>query len=223
MTMGDITRRKFVTTVAGAGAAMTIVPRHVLGHGIQAPERHRQHRGRRLRAWGQQRAGADEPEPRRLLRRARLEHGGSHQALRDRRGGLRRPPRSAAAAARRSRSRPRRSRKPTRAGRRRTAATMRKPVRRPEPAEAEEVPRLPRDAREAEGHRRGRHRDAGPHARADRHAGHGPRQARLRAEAALLVGRGSARAGEEGEGPQDRHARWATRGTRPTTRAPATS
>jgi predicted dehydrogenase len=37
MTMGDITRRKFVTTVAGTGAAMTIVPRHVLGHGIQAP------------------------------------------------------------------------------------------------------------------------------------------------------------------------------------------
>ena len=35
--MGDITRRRFVTTVAGTGAAMTIVPRHVLGHGIQAP------------------------------------------------------------------------------------------------------------------------------------------------------------------------------------------
>ena len=35
--MGDISRRKFVTTVAGTGAAMTIVPRHVLGHGIQAP------------------------------------------------------------------------------------------------------------------------------------------------------------------------------------------
>ena len=35
--MGDITRRKFVKTVAGTGAAVTIVPRHVLGHGIQAP------------------------------------------------------------------------------------------------------------------------------------------------------------------------------------------
>jgi predicted dehydrogenase len=35
--MGDISRRKFVTTVAGTGAALTIVPRHVLGHGIQAP------------------------------------------------------------------------------------------------------------------------------------------------------------------------------------------
>jgi predicted dehydrogenase len=35
--MGDISRRKFVSTVAGTGAALTIVPRHVLGHGIQAP------------------------------------------------------------------------------------------------------------------------------------------------------------------------------------------
>src|SRR5918994_816113 len=35
--MGDISRRKFVSTVAGAGAAVTIVPRHVLGRGIQAP------------------------------------------------------------------------------------------------------------------------------------------------------------------------------------------
>jgi predicted dehydrogenase len=35
--MGDLTRRKFVKTVAGTGAALTIVPRHVLGHGIQAP------------------------------------------------------------------------------------------------------------------------------------------------------------------------------------------
>ena len=35
--MGDITRRKFVKTVAGTSAAVTIVPRHVLGHGIQAP------------------------------------------------------------------------------------------------------------------------------------------------------------------------------------------
>jgi predicted dehydrogenase len=32
-----ITRRKFVTTVAATGAALTIVPRHVLGRGFQAP------------------------------------------------------------------------------------------------------------------------------------------------------------------------------------------
>ena len=35
--MGDITRRKFVSTAAGTGAALTIVPRHVLGRGVQAP------------------------------------------------------------------------------------------------------------------------------------------------------------------------------------------
>ncbi len=33
----SITRRKFVTTTAGAGAAFMIVPRHVLGRGFQAP------------------------------------------------------------------------------------------------------------------------------------------------------------------------------------------
>ena len=35
--MTDITRRKFVKTVAGTGAAFTILPRHVLGRGMQAP------------------------------------------------------------------------------------------------------------------------------------------------------------------------------------------
>src|SRR5919106_6466728 len=33
----SITRRQFVTTTAGAGAAFLIVPRHVLGRGFQAP------------------------------------------------------------------------------------------------------------------------------------------------------------------------------------------
>ena len=35
--MTDITRRRFVKTVAGTGAALTIVPRHVLGRGLEAP------------------------------------------------------------------------------------------------------------------------------------------------------------------------------------------
>src|SRR5687768_16820848 len=35
--MSDVTRRKFVKTAAAAGAALTIVPRHVLGRGFQAP------------------------------------------------------------------------------------------------------------------------------------------------------------------------------------------
>src|ERR1043165_599539 len=32
-----ISRRKFMTTVAGTGAGLVIVPRHVLGRGFQAP------------------------------------------------------------------------------------------------------------------------------------------------------------------------------------------
>jgi len=35
--MSKITRRKFVATAAAAGAGLTIVPRHVLGKGFQAP------------------------------------------------------------------------------------------------------------------------------------------------------------------------------------------
>src|SRR5688572_24657265 len=35
--MSDVTRRKFVKTAAAAGAGLTIVPRHVLGRGFQAP------------------------------------------------------------------------------------------------------------------------------------------------------------------------------------------
>ena len=35
--MSDVTRRRFVKTVAGTGAALTVVPRHVLGRGMQAP------------------------------------------------------------------------------------------------------------------------------------------------------------------------------------------
>jgi predicted dehydrogenase len=35
--MKKVSRRRFVQTVAGTGAALTIVPRHVLGRGMQAP------------------------------------------------------------------------------------------------------------------------------------------------------------------------------------------
>src|SRR5215210_1357908 len=35
--MSDISRRTFLTTTAAAGAGLTIVPRHVLGRGFQAP------------------------------------------------------------------------------------------------------------------------------------------------------------------------------------------
>src|SRR3970040_2175237 len=35
--MSKVSRRKFVATTAAAGAGLTIVPRHVLGRGFQAP------------------------------------------------------------------------------------------------------------------------------------------------------------------------------------------
>ena len=201
--MGDITRRKFVTTVAGTGAAMTIVPRHVLGHGIQAPS---DTVNIAVIGFGMGASNAqalmsqnlvafcDVHDSRMAAAIKRFETAAAASPTAAQRGG---------GSAQKSEP----SKAQQEANARRPAQNSRDnaaPVRRPEPAEAEEVPRLSRDAREAEGHRRGRHRDAGPHARADRHAGHGPRQARLRAEAALLVGRGSAGAGEEGEGSQGR-------------------
>src|ERR671910_2030723 len=35
--MSKVSRRKFVTTATAAGTGLTIVPRHVLGRGFQAP------------------------------------------------------------------------------------------------------------------------------------------------------------------------------------------
>ena len=103
------------------------------------------------------------------------------------------------------------------------AAALRRFVERADPA-AEAIPRLSRDARQAEGHRCDRGRDTGSHACSHRARSHGSEQARLRAEAALLVGRGGACAGEEGEGETRASSRrWATRGTRATARAPATN
>ena len=80
------------------------------------------------------------------------------------------------------------------------------PLRRRTAAEAPEVSRLPRDAREAEGHRRRHRRHARPHACGDRVSGDVARQARVRAEADVLVGARSAAPGEEGGGDEGRHA-----------------
>ena len=66
--------------------------------------------------------------------------------------------------------------------RRRPAATRRRPSR--STRRRSVLHRLPGDAREAEGHRRGGDRDAGPHARGDHHGRHAGRQARLLPEAA---------------------------------------
>ena len=124
--MGDITRRKFVTTVAGAGAAITIVPRHVLGRGFQAPSDTVNIAVVGFGHGREQRAGAMSQN---IVAFCDVHDSSMAAAIKrfeTRRGGLADRRASAAAAARRSRSRPRRSRKPTRAGRRRTAATTRK-------------------------------------------------------------------------------------------------
>ena len=191
--MGDVTRRKFVHDRGGAGAAVTIVPRHVLGHGFQAPSDTVNIAIVGFGGMGEQRAGADEPEPRGLLRRARLETAAAIK-------------RFAETAAPDRPARRRTQREPSKAQQeanaRRPAQNSRENLKRFVDQQLPKLQRtgLPRDAREAEGHRRGRRRHARSHARADRARGDGPRQARLRAEAALLVGRRSATARQEGEG-----------------------
>ena len=187
-------RRDFVRTVALTGAGLTIVPRHVLGRGHDAAERPPEHCRRRRRRHGQgQPAESRRREQHRRALRRRLglcRQGVEHAAGRSqaRRG-------SAAEGHRRDG-----------AQEQRRAHRVAQAHHRGRPAEDEALPRLPRDARQAEGHRRGGRRDAGPHARRRRDGGDGCEEARLRAEAADLVGRGSAQAGQEGEGEQARHA-----------------
>ena len=107
----------------------------------------------------------------------------------------------------RAAGRRRRSWPPTRSGRRPTTPTNAAELRRRTDSAAPEVPRLPRDAREAEGPRRDHRRHAGSHARRDRLERDGCRQARLRPEAAVLVGARSAAPAEEGGREEDdRHA-----------------
>ena len=120
--MGDISRRKFVSTVAGAGAAMTIVPRHVLGHGIQAPS---DTVNIAVVGFGMGASNAQALMSQNLVAFCDVQDSimaaaikrfeNAANALADRGAARRRHRRS-------GRSRRRRSRKPTRAGRRRTAA-----------------------------------------------------------------------------------------------------
>ena len=72
--------------------------------------------------------------------------------------------------------------------------------------QGEEVRRLPHDVRQAEGHRRRRHRHAGPSARDRRVRRDEARQARVRAEAAHLHRAGGAAARAHGARHEGRHA-----------------
>ena len=211
------TRRDFITTVATTAAGLTIVPRHVLGRGFQAPSDPVNVAAVGINGMGAvEHPGRDEPEHRRDLRlRSRPARRQARASGRKARAGAppqpqhpparRRSPATSSAASssadRRRRSAPPTRKWPDQDGR----ANLQRFVERADPA-PEEVPGLPRDAREAEGHRRGHRRHARSHARRDRVERDGRRQARLRAEAAVLVGARGAAPGEEGEGEEGRRA-----------------
>ena len=139
----DVSRRQFVGTVAATAAGLTIVPRHVLGAGFQAP--------------------SDTVN----VAVVGYAHGMGTSNLRnamksDNIVALCDVDESEAA-------------KAARVQQRDDAGQV--------PEASRGVQGLPRDAREAEGHRRGHRRHARSHARARGHGGDAARQARLRAEA----------------------------------------
>ena len=193
-----ISRRDFVTNVAATTAGRHHRAAARARARLHRAERPAQHRRRRRR-----RHGPDQPaQP-----RARQQH---RRALR-RRLGLRRQGVDG-----RARGRPEARRgspaedRPDRRTRARTASIASRrssSIAGRGPAAAEALHRLPRDARPAEGHRRGRRGHARSHARADRDGGDRSRQARLRAEAAHLVGGRGAQAGAQGAADTEgRHA-----------------
>ena len=163
----EFSRRRFVGTVATTAAGLTIVPRHVLGAGFQAPSD-----TVNVAIVGY--AHANAMGTNNLLNVAKTDN---IVALCD-------CDESASAKA---------GRAPARddAG---------------EVSEGDRLQRLPRDAGEAEGHRRGARRDARSHARRDRDGRDAARQARLRAEAADAHHQRGARADRGGAEVQGRDA-----------------
>ncbi len=181
MARKKITRRDFVSDAGklalGAFVAPhlpTIVPRHVLGGpGYRGAERHGELRGGRVRRNGVGQCAGV------------VEDRAARGGLR-RRSHLRRVQRRGQAAAE--------SR-----GRRQSGGDQAQGAVR----QSAEVHGLPRDAREAEGHRRHRGRHAGSQPRGRRQGRDGSRQARLRAEAAHVVGARSARASTDRDGESE--------------------
>ena len=187
-----VSRRTFVRSAAIAGAGLTIVPRHVLGRGFQAPSdtvniatvgiggmggsNTRSLMSQNIVAICDVRPGTARTTARRL-----------QAGPRRRMQAARRQPR-ASSGAQRKRSSDANARRPAQ-NNAEQICTRFVDVAAPE---AEALPRLPRDARQAERHRRGGRRDARITCTRDRVGGDGRRQARLRAEAAVLVGAGGA-------------------------------
>ena len=202
-----VPRRQFLQTAAAATAGFTIVPRHVLaGSGQLAPSDRFNVAGVGIGGMG--RANLINLASQNIVALCDADWGyagaafdklGADAAQAEQRlasaaadGGRRRRPRRAA---RRAQMRQRSIEQV--ANMKRLSEAYGK---------AAQVHRLPRDARQAEGHRRRGGRHARSPARRHRAGRDGSRQARLRAEAAHLVGRRGAAAGEEGGRHEGRHA-----------------
>ena len=174
-----ISRRKFVANVAATTAAVTIVPRHVLGKGFVAPSDRLNIAGIGVGGMGRTNllnlgldnnivalatSIGDTPArsgpPRRLPARLKREEERLLKTDLTPESRKNSEHRVGVAEAHRDRG----------------------------SAEDQALHRLSPDVRAAEGHRRDRRRDARSHARADRDGGARSREARLRAEAAVLVG-----------------------------------
>ena len=187
-----VQRRDFLKTTAAAAAGLTIVPRHVLGAGMTAPSDRLNIAGVGVGGMGRVNLTALSTENIVALCDVDWGYAGRDArsiACRDRGAG--RPGEIA-----RERRRPQGD---ARVDREHEAPGG-------PGASSQALHRLPRDARQAEGHRRGHGGHARSHARGHRAGGHGPRQARVRAEAAHLVRGGSSKARAEGRGIEGRHA-----------------
>ena len=219
---GPVSRRQFVTTVAGATAAAMIVPRHVLGRGFQAPSDTVNIATVGINGMGS--SNTTQVMTQNIVAICDCDFGLLDNKLKEwtdrantapaaagagRQGGQGRGGGGPAAPARPSVSELR-TVQGAAGGQHEVDAgdrqRRRQALRRSATAEAEEVQRLPGDDRQTEGHRRRHYRDAGSHARDHRLGRDGRRQARLRAEADVLVGARSAASREEGAGEESRHA-----------------
>ena len=207
-----ISRREFVTNVAATTAAVTIVPRHVLGRGFTAPSDRLNIAGIGVGGMGRTNLlnlGLDNN----IVALCDVDWGYAgpqwtadafEADLEARRG---------SAAQDRPHARGAQEQRASRRGRCKRIAAEDLP-------KHEALHRLPPDARTAEGHRRGRRRDARSHARADRDGGAGSRRSTSTCRS-RCAGRWTKRASCRARRGRRRRPsrRWATRATRGTTGA----
>ena len=204
-----ISRRSFLTKTATTAAAITIVPRYVLGRGFVPPSDTLNIAG--VGVGGMGRANLINLSSQNIVALCDVDWGYAGKSL-DRLDteipALQKrldepapttPQQSPAQPGQLAAStvRPRQSKNPPR---------PHDPPEKRSPPQSQALPGLSRDAREAKGHRRGLRRHARPHARHDRSRGDGSGQARLRAKAPHVVDRGSAPPFATRRRNQSRHA-----------------